>query len=391
MNKYPSYIKNKTFSIPYNNDPELIGKLDQLLVRPRDIEVYIYFAPNPLITNAGRKFPNLKRYLNKDEFDSKSFDRELFEALKNAKKCGFKTNLLLNNVLLGMPHFNSELKNEIPKIQDYLEEIYKEGILDRVTISNPYLLELINWDRLKNVEIKTSVNFQIKSAKTIEIINNLTQYWLRKKIDAVEIQKDLLRNMNFLERIKEKTKSSIKLSIIINEGCINNCPYQMAHQLFACSFPKKNINDNEELVFNTAKCKYITNKEPWRILDSNWILPENLGSYNKIIDEFKLTDRSDTTENILKIVKAYVFNDYDKDDFSNLISLLRFENILLPSKLLPEDFFLKVSSGKSIPDEYFIKIWKSIEKYNTKTLGQKPNIKIKGIIKSDLNEFIGNN
>jgi collagenase-like PrtC family protease len=387
--KYLSFLKGKTISIPYNNNPNLIKKLGGLLVGPRPFNVYIYFAPNPIIINAGRKLPNAKNYIDKNKrFNKNKFEKELVSALKDTRKYGFKTNLLLNNVLLGLPHSNEDLKIVIPKIQKYLEKLNSENILDRVTISNPYLLELINWKKLPNVEIKTSVNFQIKSSKSIDLLDNISAFWLNKKIDCIEIQKDLLRNTNILKKIKEKTGNKTKLSIIINEGCLTGCPYQMAHQLYAFSFPVVNGKIRQDKIsFNIAKCKYITKKEPWRILDSNWILPSWLKYYSNLIDEFKLTDRDASTEDIFYIVKSYITGIYDKENLCKLISLLIMEKFKFPESALPKDFFEKITSGEEIKETYYKNIWKKIEAFNKAT----PYVGVSGFQKEDLHKFIGNN
>jgi len=390
--KYLSFLKGKTISIPYNNDPNLIKKLGELLVEPRPFNIYIYFAPNPLIINAGRKLPNAKNYLNNNKFNGSKFDNEMILALKNAKKFGFKTNLLLNNVLLGIPHSNEDLKIEIPKIQKYLENLNSKNILDRVTISNPYLLELINWEKLPKVEIKTSVNFQIKSPESIDLVNNLSNFWLNKSVDCIEIQKDLLRNVKALKEIKKKISKKTKLSIIVNEGCLTGCPYQMAHQLYSFSFPtKKGKINSENILFNIAKCKYITRAEPWRILDANWILPSWLKEYTKLIGEFKLTDRDSSTEDILYIVKAYTTGDYEKENLCRLISLLNMEKFLFPESALPNNFFKDISKGINKNDNYYKKIWGKIEDYNKSHGNKVITIGLNGLRRENLHKFIGNN
>lgn len=390
--KYFSFLSKKTISIPYNNDPNLIKKLGEFFIEPRQFDIYIYFAPNPLITNTGRKLPNAKNYLNRNKkFDKNKFEKELILALKNVKKYGFKTNLLLNNVLLGIPHSNEDLKIVIPRIQKYLERLNYKNILDRVTISNPYLLELINWKKLPNVEIKTSVNFQIKSSKSIDLANNISNLWLDKNIDAVEIQKDLLRNTKILKEIKKKIDKKIKLSIIVNEGCLIGCPYQMAHQLYAFSFPVKGKKINlEMLLFNIAKCKYITRAEPWRMLDANWILPLWLKYYSNFIDEFKLTDRDAATKDMLYIVKAYTTGEYDPKNLCRLISLLNMEKFLFPESVLPKNFFTKISKGNIKNDNYYKKIWKKIVIYNEFEKNKNIIIGLNGLQKSNLHKFIGN-
>jgi len=390
--KYLSFLEGKVISIPYNNDPDLIKKLGEFFVEPRPFDIHVYFAPNPLVTNTGRKLPNAKNYIDGNKnFDKNKFDKELVFALKEAKKYGFKTNLLLNNVLLGIPHSNEDLKIVIPKIQKYLEELNSDDILDRVTISNPYLLELINWKKLPNVKIKTSVNFQIKSSKSIDLVNNLSHFWLDKNIDSIEIQKDLLRDMKSLNEIKKKIDKKTKLSIIVNEGCLIGCPYQMAHQLYAFSFPsKKEKINSDDILFNIAKCKYMTRAEPWRVLDANWILPLWLKYYTGLIDEFKLTDRNATTEDILYTTKAYTTGDYDRENLCRLISLLNMEKFLFSESVLPRNFLKKVSKNIGTNDNYYKKIWEKIVVYNKSHNNGDIIIGLDGLRRSNLHKFIGN-
>lgn len=390
--KFQNYLIDKTIAVPFNNDFKLISKLGKLLKPPLPFEVSIYFASNPLISTTGRRFPGYKNFMGKNKnFQAKEFDQMLIKTLKKAKSYGFKTNLLLNNILLGMAHDNKTLIRDIKKIQNYLEKLYETGYLDKVTISNPYLLELINWNKLKNLEIKTSVNLQIKDAKTIEMLNILCDNWLeRNRLTTIEIQKDLLRDLKTLKKIKRKIKNKIKLSILINEGCITSCPYQIAHQVHAFTTPIKALpNFNENFKFAIAKCKYITCSAPWKIFDSNWILPKDLKHYKNIIDEFKLTDRNDSTKTIINTVKAYTTGEYDRENLCKLISLLNMENFLFPEFILGKDFFKKVTSDRKPNDKYYKNLWKRLVNYNKKE-GIKVCIKLKGLQKKNLYRFIGN-
>ena len=390
--KFQSCLIGKTIAVPFNNDFELISKLRKLLSPPLPFEISIYFAPNPLISTAGRRLPGYKNFIGRNKkFQTKKFNQMLIKALKEAKSYGFTTNLLLNNILLGMAHDNKTLIHDIKKIQNYLEKLYKTGYLDKVTIGNPYLLELINWNKLKNLEIKTSVNFQIKDAKTIEMLNILSDYWLEKnRLTTIEMQKDLLRDLKTLKKIKKAIKNKIRLSIIVNEGCITSCPYQLAHQIHAFTTPIDTLPGfDKNFKFAIAKCKYITCSAPWKIFDSNWILPKHLRYYKNLIDEFKLTDRNDSTETILNTVKAYVINQYDKENLCKLISLLNMEKFLFPEFILGKNFFKKITSDRKPDDKYYKKLWQKLVVYN-KNKGIKVGIKLKGLQKSNLHRFIRN-
>lgn len=119
-----------------------------------------------------------------------------------------------------------DLTSKIPKIQRYLEWIDEKRLTDYVCIANPYMLETINWNRIRYLKIKASVNFQIKSVKTIKILNNLVKNYFRSgQLAEVEIQKDLLRDIGKIKEIRAALDLSIQLSIIINEGCLCGCPY----------------------------------------------------------------------------------------------------------------------------------------------------------------------
>lgn len=389
--KFQNSLNGKTISIPFNNDLKLINKLGEFLKPPLPFEVFIYFAPNPLITGNGRKLSNFKSFITKNKkFQSQKFDEMLINTLKECKKYGFKTNLLMNNIMLGMVYDNKNLVSDIKNIQNYLEKLYKTKCLDRITIGNPYLLELINYKKLKNLEVKTSVNFQIKNAKTIEMLNIFYDNWLREnQLTCIEIQKDLLRDFKTLKQIRREIKNKIKFSIIINEGCITGCPYQIVHQVYASIMPvKASLDFDKKFKFAVAKCKHITCSAPWKIFDSNWILPKHLKYYKNLIDEFKLTDRNDSTETILNTVKAYTTGEYDKENLCKLISLLNMENFLFPESILDKEFFKKITTHKKSNDLYFKKLWRKLLNFN-KTNNVKPIIKLKGLQKEKLHNFIG--
>ncbi len=208
---------------------------------------------------------------------------------------------MFNDILQGIPYNNVDLTSKIPKIQRYLEWIDEKRLTDYVCIANPYMLETINWNRIRYLKIKASVNFQIKSVKTIKILNNLVKnYFPSGQLAEVEIQKDLLRDIGKIKEIRAALDLSIQLSIIINEGCLCGCPYQIAHQLHSLTISMKDAEDyDEKFQFSNARCKNVLVYETWLFLDANWILPRHIKRYRGLIDSFKLTDRSDSTDAIV--------------------------------------------------------------------------------------------
>lgn len=353
-------------SIPYNNDLELIDKIHTLGLKNENTNIVFYFAPSTDITRTGRRLPNQQNYMENGHFDSVLFEKDLGEFLQRCKQYHFQTCVLFNNILFGMPYNNEDLKNKVPKIQNYLEYLDTKCLTDYVCIANPYLLELINWERIKTLKVKASVNFQIKSEKTINILNRLVKnYFPDGSLAEVEIQKDLLRDIGKIAAIREALNPSVHLSAIINEGCLCGCPYQIVHQVHSATISMKDANDyNGKFQFSNARCKTILESEPWLFLDANWILPRHIERYQGILNSFKLTDRTDSTDVIVKKVKAYFLHDYDRENLNPLITLMQQEDWCFPEKLLPDDFDQRIFSGIPVPEAYYFEIWERLKSYN---------------------------
>jgi len=379
-------------NIPYNNDIKLVDRINELGLQTADTNIVFYFAPSADMAGTGRRLPNRQRYMKNGIFEPDLFEQDIYQFLLKCKVYHFETCILFNDILQGMPYNNEDLKNKIPRIQRYLEYIDAENLIDYVCIANPYMLELLNWNRIKNLKVKASVNFQIKSEKTIKILNQLVKnYFPDGKLAEVEIQKDLLRDIGKIKEIREALDFSVKLSVIINEGCLCGCPYQIVHQLHSATINMKDADDyDEKFQFSNARCKNILASEPWLFLDANWILPRHIEKYRGIVDCFKLTDRTDDTDAIIDKVKAYFQNDYDRENVNSLITLMQKEKWHFSEELLPDDFEQHIFSGKSIPESYYIQIWEKIKKYNKEKYPEVDTVfhPIK-LIKEELYQFEG--
>jgi hypothetical protein len=62
----------------------------------------------------------VNKFIVNSEFSEKLFNEHISRFLLKCKKYGFNTNLLLNNVLLGLPFNNLDLKIKIKQIQSYI-------------------------------------------------------------------------------------------------------------------------------------------------------------------------------------------------------------------------------------------------------------------------------
>lgn len=366
MNGLLGEYHKMNISIPYNNDLQLVDKINELGLVKAGVNVIFYFAPSIDLAGTGRRLPNYQRYIINGTFDSDIFVKDMEQFLLKCSAYHFETCVLFNDILQGMPYNNEDLKGKVPKIQRYLEYIDEKRLTDYVCIANPYMLELINWKRMQNLKVKASVNFQIKSEKTVRMLNNIVkEYFPDGRLAEVEIQKDLLRDIGKIREIREALDPSVKLSIIINEGCLCGCPYQIVHQIHSATIHGEDVAGyHERFQFSNARCKRILATEPWLFLDANWILPRHIEKYQGVVDSFKLTDRVDSTDVIVRKVKAYFLNDYDKENINTIITLMQEEKWCFPEKLLPDDFDQTIFSGKSVPESYYLAIWQKIKEFN---------------------------
>lgn len=377
----------KNIYIPYNNDIELISKIKKLDINKSKYTISFYFAPNPKYWNTWRRLPNEDYFIKDWNFDDLKFDNQIDKFLKKCKKNWFSTNLLLNSVTLWLPHSNYDLKKSIPKLQSYLQYVNDKKLVSTVTIWNAYLLDLINWNKLENINIKTSVNFQIKDAKSVKFLITYLKSWVNHdKLKEFDVQKDLLRNIPELKEIKKVLPEWIKLSLIMNEWCLLWCPYQLSHQVHSSTIKSEKLeNYNKDFHFWVAKCKYITAVEPWRFIDSNWILPSQMHYYDDLVDSYKFVWRNDETNIIIDTIKAYILNDYDSSNLNKIIWLMNKEKWKFPESALLDDID-RILFWEDIEDDYYKKIWKNIVDYNKKQwMLTTPNLK--GKWKDDLHKF----
>jgi collagenase-like PrtC family protease len=135
---------------------------------------------------------------------------ESVRRVKEYNKLGISFYAAFNNTLLEEKHLEDENSNY------FLKKIYssKNGIIVANDLLKNYLRK--NYPKFKVV---ASICFCKKKIKDYERM--LEEY------DQVVLHPDLNRDINFILKI-EKGKRK-KLSILVNEHCIMNCPYRKKH------------------------------------------------------------------------------------------------------------------------------------------------------------------
>jgi len=264
--------------------------LEDLLENSKDIHG-VYMAGTPDYVGTGRtnlSAPGLE---------------EIFEQTEYAHEKGVKMEIVLNSSCMGGLHLTPQGYN---KINWYFEQLNNIGI-DSVTVAEPYFIEMLAKDF--DMDVVVSVLSFVDSPQKAEFYEELGA-------DTIVIDPAINRDFQKLEAIKDSTSCDLKL--LVNEGCLYQCPFRYAHFNFFSHAngpgPKLNILDD----YYYYKCLSLRIEDPQQLIKSPWIRPEDLKEYKHITDTFKIGGRTHFLNWILNNVQAYSNESYD----GNLMDLL---------------------------------------------------------------------
>ena len=278
------------FSVPTNWQSDLIKKIDKTNV----YELYGKLASD--FIGGGRASAGLP-FVSK-----KQAARHILEAHNN----GLKFNYLLNATCLDNLEWTRFGQRRLHYLIDWLIDIN----IDSVTVSIPYLLELIKRRYPK-------LNIYISTLARIDSVEK-AKYWENLGADEITLSfVDINRNFRILKKIRESVRCELKL--IANLDCLYHCPLLTYHaNLISHASQLTHQMRNFLIDYCYLSCDYKRIANPEEFIRSGWIRPEDICYYEDIkIDKIKFVDRRMATEEISLIVDAYTKRKYD----SNLLDL----------------------------------------------------------------------
>lgn len=271
-------------SIPTNWQPGLLGGINKAKV----IEIYGKLDKDPV---GGGRPSYILPYLDKSR---------VREHVSEVHKHGLKFNYLLNATCLGNSEWSANWQKRTRSLLDWLGSI---GV-DAVTVGIPYLLELVK---------KCYPALQAKVSVCAQVSNSFqAKYWEDLGADEISLAPwSLNRDFEFLSRIRGAVKC--RLQIYANTRCLSGCPFVQHHYSSISHSSASNGARNEFFIdYCRYSCAFLALSEPWRIIASSWVRPEDLHYYEEAgINSVKLSDRSMETEHIRRIVEAYTAERYD--------------------------------------------------------------------------------
>jgi len=276
------------FSIGYNHDIRLLELLD---IYKDNIEA-LYFPIPQRYLGSGRYIPPKKDYLN-----------EVPELIKKCKRLNIKSQLLLNATCEGASGLE---KKFFARIIDYVKKLKELGLASLI-VTNPVYISALKRE-IKEIIVESSVNCYVKTVEQAAYLKDLG-------VDILTVDRDINRNIALIKQIKGKTGLPVK--IMLNEGCLRNCPFRNMHYNYIshlAAHPTRPI----EGIFPDKFCISIYQKSPAKILNIPFIPPDGLKYYAGFIDYYKLSTRAFTTPQIESCLKAY----RDQDFSGNLLEIL---------------------------------------------------------------------
>lgn len=288
--------KSVKFSIPFNWQGDMKVFLAECDFKDRISEVYARLPKDAV--GGGRAAFSLPFVSAKKATADISY----------LKENGVRFNYILNAVCAGNMEFTDKGYKNIRRLLDYLSEA---GVY-AVTVSMPYLLKIIK-THYPQLKVFASA---MAEADTLDRI----LFWKDEGADKITLPAyKVNRDLHLLKRMQEN--STVPLQLIVNNGCLLNCPLAQSHaSASAHASNKKHKSCGVFPDMNFLMCRYKRYADKNLFLKSDFIRPEDLSFYREktgIVD-FKLVDRRCSSEVLKRITDAYLSESYE----GNLADLL---------------------------------------------------------------------
>jgi len=264
------------FSIGYNHDIKLLDLLD---IYKEHIEA-LYF-PIPLqYLGSGRNILQPKSYI-----------KEIPEIIERCNSLNITSQLLLNATCEGESGLNG---NFFQGLVSYIKKLKDIG-LGSVAITNPIYINRIKQE-ISGIRIESSVNCYVKTVEHALYLKDLD-------VDVLTVDRDINRNIPLIKEIKHKT--NLKIKLMLNEGCLKNCPFRVAHYNYL-SHPNVMPPRTMGGIFPDRFCLEVYLRSPLKVFSIPFIPPDALRYYESFIDYYKLSTRVFATNRIEACLKAYI-------------------------------------------------------------------------------------
>jgi collagenase-like PrtC family protease len=257
---------------------------------------------------------------------------KLIDDLSRYNNMGIPLTMLFNANCYGGEAISKQLEKSVIETIEFVQD--KVACLKAVITASPFIASKIKL-HFPNIQIRASVNMRINTTFAME--------YLSDRFDFFYVAKELNRDIIALKNIKAwATAHGKQIGILVNSGCLNNCPNQTFHDNLVSH--ESEIENYDASYYQPVLCRnFIANQKNWHFLisGSNWIRPEDIMEYQEIFQTVKLATRMHS--NPFMVIGAYSHGAH----YGNILDLMEpgFSGILYPYILDNRKFPKKWSSG----------------------------------------------
>lgn len=245
--------------LPTNWDPELLPRLAPL--RP----AYLYGSlPAERTLRTSVQLPQVG-------------EREVEDGVAAAAAEGIGFLYVMNATCAGNSELSEEGRWKILQRCQWLCELGASG----VTLANPYVVELVRRS-FPELEVHVSVLAGVDSPRKASFYRDLG-------VTGIYLAPEVNRDFRRLRSIRRAV--DCRLSVLVNEGCLLQCPLTQYHAN-VISHSGESIAGRYHVDYCYFKCSQLKAAAPAEYLQMPWIRPEDLGRYEELgIDYAKLAGR----------------------------------------------------------------------------------------------------
>lgn len=286
------------FSVPFNGDRATLEHLIALQGTNGNAIREIYLNAPQEIIGSGR----VGNHTTMDEF---------IETVQYIHSAGIRVDVTMNSTCDGEDWYELDTLN---RQIGFIEKMHRELGVEAVTLANPFLVRQARMC-CPDLEISASV------LADIDCFSRAEAFALAGS-NTVTVDVCINRDLVLLKQIHDDLGIEIKL--MVNEGCLNKCPYRKFHMNYISHKSKQ--QEDEGRAFSFA-CGDLIERDPSQILRSKWVRPEDLTRYQGITTFFKIVGRDILPSKVLRCVRAYMEQSYSGNLFDLLCSSIGFYGI----------------------------------------------------------------
>jgi len=225
-----------------------------------------------------------------------------------------------------------------------LEHCLERGVINGIVYCDHYLLQVLADEAPQiaaQLEAVPSVNNMLDSCHKIEAQLAYIGVTGFKMPGKIILDRSLNRDLDRLAAISLKMHHqfpAMKIEVLANEGCLPYCPFKLSHDSYIAL---ANINGRSQThVINCdIGCMRLLDDEPYRLLQSPFIRPEDIDLYLYHVDTIKLCGRTLGSPFLMNAIKAYRARRYDGNllDLMDAMSWLA-DKLYVDNRMLSFDF-----------------------------------------------------